>query len=123
VSGALLRWAMRHLSGDPKANLVIMGDFNEGQPIGSDSQALSVLFQARPTMMDVLSSFGGKISTHADGKAYDRIIVSDSVFRGLNGFRLQKVLIQPNRHGKGEDRRSYSDHFPVVAFIESPSVR
>src|SRR5947208_4160556 len=24
---ALLRWAMRHLSGDPKANLVIMGDF------------------------------------------------------------------------------------------------
>ncbi len=27
---ALLRWAMRHLSGDPKANLVTMGDFNEG---------------------------------------------------------------------------------------------
>lgn len=23
---ALLRWAMRHLSGDPTANLVIMGD-------------------------------------------------------------------------------------------------
>ena len=27
---ALLKWAMRHLSGDPKANLVILGDFNEG---------------------------------------------------------------------------------------------
>ena len=30
---ALLRWAMRHLSGDPKANLVILGDFNEGPAI------------------------------------------------------------------------------------------
>ena len=26
---ALLRWAMRHLSSDSKANVVIMGDFNE----------------------------------------------------------------------------------------------
>jgi len=39
---------MRHLSGDPKANLVIMGDFNEGHPGGSDGQALAVLFQANP---------------------------------------------------------------------------
>ncbi len=26
------RWALRLLSGNPKANLVIMGDFNEGKP-------------------------------------------------------------------------------------------
>ncbi len=32
--------------GDPKANLVIMGDFNEGQPVGSEGQALSVLLLA-----------------------------------------------------------------------------
>ena len=28
---ALLRWAMRHLATRPKANLVILGDFNEAQ--------------------------------------------------------------------------------------------
>ncbi len=43
---------MRHLSGDPKANLVILGDFNEGHPVGSDSQALGVLFQAKPSLVD-----------------------------------------------------------------------
>jgi hypothetical protein len=29
------RWAMRHLAKDLKANLVIMGDFNEGHPVGN----------------------------------------------------------------------------------------
>ena len=48
---ALLKWAMRHLSGDPKANLVILGDFNEGHPVGSESQALDVLFQAKPSQI------------------------------------------------------------------------
>ena len=43
---ALLRWAMWHLSGDPKANLVIMGDFNEGQQVGSLEDALAVLKMA-----------------------------------------------------------------------------
>ena len=65
---ALLRWAMRHLSGDPKANLVIMGDFNEGQQVGSDRQALTVLFQAKPALVDGLGILNGKISTHTDGK-------------------------------------------------------
>ena len=31
---------MRHLAGDSKANVVIMGDFNEGHPVGSAGQAL-----------------------------------------------------------------------------------
>jgi hypothetical protein len=112
---ALLRWAMRHLASDPKANLVVLGDFNEGKPVGSDEQALAVLFQAKPPMMDALSSLGGKISTHTDGKAYDRILVSTAMAKGLNGLKLESVSIQSHRHGKGEERRSYTDHFPVVA--------
>jgi hypothetical protein len=36
---ALLWLAVRHLAKDPKANLAIMGDFNEGEPVGSDTQA------------------------------------------------------------------------------------
>jgi endonuclease/exonuclease/phosphatase family metal-dependent hydrolase len=45
---ALLRWAMWNLSGDPNANLVIMGDFNEGQPVGSDGQLWPVCFRRNP---------------------------------------------------------------------------
>ncbi len=55
---ALLRWAMRHLSGDPRFNLVIMGDFNEGHPVDSDDQALAVLFRAKPPIVDTLKAFG-----------------------------------------------------------------
>ena len=43
-----------HSSRNPKANLVILGDFNEGHPVGSDSQALDVLFQAKPPLVDAL---------------------------------------------------------------------
>ena len=114
---ALLRWAMRHLSGDPKANVVILGDFNEGHPVGSDGQALAVLFQARPPMVDALSTLSGKVSTHTDGKAYDRILVSNAIAKGLNRLELDRVVIQQHRHGKGEERRSYRDHFPVVATL------
>ncbi len=114
---ALLRWAMRHLSGNPKANVVIMGDFNEGHPVGSDEQALAVLFQAKPPMVDALSTLSGKVATHADGKAYDRILVSDAIAKGLNRPTLEQVVIQPHRHGKGAERRSYTDHFPVVAVV------
>jgi endonuclease/exonuclease/phosphatase family metal-dependent hydrolase len=70
---ALLRWAMRHLSGNPKANVVIMGDFNEGHSVGSDSQALDVLCQAKPPLVGALGTLSGKVTTHTDGKAYDRI--------------------------------------------------
>jgi endonuclease/exonuclease/phosphatase family metal-dependent hydrolase len=114
---ALLKWAMRHLSGDPKANLVILGDFNEGHPVGSDSQALDVLFQAKPPLVDALGTLSGKVTTHTDGKAYDRILVSDAIAKGLNRLKLERVIIQPHRHGKWEERRLYTDHFPVVAVV------
>ncbi len=114
---ALLRWAMRHLASDPKANLVIMGDFNEGHPVGSDKQALVVLFQAKPPLVDALATLSGRISTHTDGKAYDRILVSDAIAKGLNGLKLDRVVIRTHRHGKGEERRSYTDHYPVAAIF------
>jgi hypothetical protein len=114
---ALLRWAMRPLAKNPKANLAVMGDFNEGHPVGSDDQALAVLFQAKPPMVDALSTLSGKISTHTDGKAYDRILVSEAIAKGLNRLKLERVVIQPHRHGKGEERRFYTDHFPVVATL------
>ena len=114
---ALLRWSMRHLSGNPKANVVILGDFNEGRPVGHEEQALNVLFQAQPPMVDALSTLSGRVSTHADGKAYDRIFVSDAIAKGANKLMLERVEIVSHRHGKGEERRLYTDHFPVTAVL------
>lgn len=111
---ALLRWAMRHLAGDPKANLVILGDFNEGRAVGDSGSTLGVLFQSRPPMVDALGLLNGKVATHTDGKAYDRIIVSDAIARGSNRLKLDRVEVLKHRHGKGDERRLYTDHFPVV---------
>lgn len=111
---ALLRWVMRHLSGNPKANVVILGDFNEGAYKGP-AQSLAVLFQAKPPMVDVFEQLPGRPRTHADGKAYDRILISEGIYRGLSGLKLDGVEIRRHTYGKGPDRRFYTDHFPVVA--------
>jgi predicted GNAT superfamily acetyltransferase len=34
--------------------------------------------------------------------------------KGLNRLKLERVVIQPHRHGKGEERRVYTDYFPLV---------
>ena len=114
---ALLKWAMRHLSGNPKANLIILGDFNEGKPVGSASQALEAIFQAKASLVDALGTLSGKVTTHTDGKAYDRILVSDAIAKGLNWLKLERVVIQPHRHAKKEEQRLYTDHYPVAAVL------
>ncbi len=68
-------------------------------------------------MVDALTTLTGKISTHTDGKAYDRILVSDAMAKGLSGLKLEGVTIVRHRHGKGEERRLYTDHFPVIATL------
>jgi len=50
----------------------------------------------------------------ADGKAFDRILVSDAIARGLSGLKLESVSVLWHRHGKGPERRLCTDHFPVV---------
>ncbi len=62
--------------------------------MGGDGQALAVLFQARPPLVDALTTLSGKISTHTDGKAYVRILVSDAIAKGLNRLKLERVVIQ-----------------------------
>ena len=111
---ALLRWSMRHLAGKPKANVVILGDFNEGKPPGRPDQSLAVLFDARPPMVDAFDRLTGRLATHHDGRAYDRVIVSDAIAKGLAGLRLEDVIIGRHRRGGREDRVMYTDHFPVT---------
>jgi len=115
---ALLRWCMRHLAQDPKANVVILGDFNENK-VGSPEQSLAVLFQAKPPMRDPFESLKTKITTHAGGGAYDRIILSDAIVKGLNHLEFESVSIGRHSRGRGDERRLYTDHFPVtVRLIE-----
>ncbi len=70
-------------------------------------------------MVDALSTLSGKIRTHTDGKAYDRIILSDALVNGLAGLKWAAVQIQEHRHGKGPDRRLYTDHFLVLVNLIS----
>lgn len=116
---ALLRWAMRHLAADPAANVIILGDFNEGKRPGNGKQALSVLFQARPPLVDTLASFAGKPQTHANGNAYDRILISDALAQGHSRLKFQTLVIGTHSHGRGDTRRLYTDHFPVTAIFDA----
>lgn len=121
---ALLRWAMRHLAKNPKANVMIMGDFNEGKPVGSPDQNLAALFQSKPPMIDVFDHFKGKPVTHPSGMALDRILISDGLFRGSSGLRFSGVQVQRHSTDRGQARRLYTDHYPVFAsFLVSPSER
>ena len=47
-------------------------------------------------------------------------LASDAIAKGLNRLKLERVVIQAHRHGKGEERRRYTDHFPVVAALRLP---
>jgi len=111
---ALLRWSMRHLANDPKANVIILGDFNEGKAVGSPDGNVAVLFQAKPPMFDSLTLLDGKIKTHTDGKAYDRIFVSEAINQGNAGLKLKGIEVLEHRHGKKDERRLYTDHFPTA---------
>jgi hypothetical protein len=72
------------------------------------------LLQTKPPMFDTLTTIKGRAATHADGRSYDRVFVSDSIARGSSGLKLDHVEIVAHRHGRKE-RRLYTDHFPVVA--------
>jgi endonuclease/exonuclease/phosphatase family metal-dependent hydrolase len=110
---ALLRWAMRHLAKNPKANLIIMGDFNEGMLVGSPEQNLAVLFQSQPPMIDVFDHFKGKPVTHSSGIALDRILISDGLFRGSSDLKFSGVQVQRHCKDRGVAKRLYTDHYPV----------
>ena len=60
---------------------------------------------------------GGKFRTHAAGKAYDRILISAALENGASNWKFEKVFAQPHTHGKGEEKKLFTDHFPVTAIF------
>lgn len=113
-NAALLRWSMRHLANNPKGNVVIMGDFNEGKKPGSTQQSLAVLFKSKPPLVDPMAAITGKPITHRGGGAYDRVLISDALATGDSGWRFLDMVIGVHKH----DARLYSDHFPVSINLE-----
>jgi hypothetical protein len=116
---ALRNWAARQLAKNPNENLIILGDFNESKKPGDPRQSLSVLLQTN-LLRDPFELMSGKIRTHANGKAYDRILFSDAMMKGVAGLKFENISVREHPYGKGTNRYWFTDHFPVTAaFSES----
>jgi endonuclease/exonuclease/phosphatase family metal-dependent hydrolase len=112
---ALKKWANDRLAKNPRANLVILGDFNESKFPGDAAASLAALVPPVGPLRDSFSVAGGRFRTHANGKAYDRILFSEPMMKGESGLKFLTVFVQPHTHGKGAEKYWFTDHFPVTA--------
>jgi hypothetical protein len=112
---ALKQWAAARLAKNPNENLIILGDFNETKNAGDPAASVSVLAGTNAPMHDAFSFSTGKFRTHANGRAYDRILFSPALADGAAGLKFEKVFVQPHSHGKGAEKYWFTDHFPVTA--------
>ena len=112
---ALKAWTSARLAKNPHENLVIIGDFNEAKKPGDATAALAPLLAPPPGLHDAFVLTGGKARTHANGQAYDRVLISPALAQGDAGIKFVTVSVQPHKHGKGEEKKLFSDHFPVTA--------
>lgn len=101
---ALALWANKRLQKNTSVNLIILGDFNETKPVDDPTQALASLLQAKPQLHDAFEFTKGTIRTHAYGKAYDRIILSESLAHGMAGLKFESISVREHNHGKGADK-------------------
>ena len=116
-NAALKKWADDRLAKNPRANLVILGDFNESKEPGEKNASVAVLQPPGGPLRDAFLQTGGHFKTHADGEAFDRILLSESLVKGAAGLKFEKVFVQEHTHGKGADRYWFTDHFPVTAIL------
>ena len=68
-----------------------------------------------PGLHDAFVLTGENARTHANGKAYDRILISSALAQGDAGIKFETISVQPHKHGKGEEKKLFTDHFPVTA--------
>jgi hypothetical protein len=115
---ALEKWAARQLAKSPRENLIILGDFNESKQPGDPAQSLWPLVQTNAPLHDPFALLSGeKIRTHADGDAYDRILLSGAIMSGASGLKFENISVRGHPYGKGTNRYWFTDHFPVTAAL------
>ena len=114
-NAALKKWADNRLAKKTNANLIVLGDFNETTAPGATNAALALLIQPAGPLRDAFVLAGGKFRTHATGKTYDRILISAALEQGDLRWKFEKVFTQPHTHGKSEEKKLFTDHFPVTA--------
>jgi hypothetical protein len=115
---ALKKWADGRLAKNPRANLVILGDFNEAGSPGDTNASVAALTLPAGPLRDAFVPADAKIPTHANGKAYDRILFSAPLQTGEAGLKFESVFVQRHTHGKGAERYWFTDHFPVTAVFD-----
>lgn len=114
-NAALKNWAAGRLAKNPQANLIVLGDFNEAKPPGDPAAAVAALTEPAGPLRDAFLQTTNAFHTHANGRAYDRLLFSESLLNGTAGFKFRTVLVQRHKHGKGAEKHWFTDHFPVTA--------
>jgi hypothetical protein len=79
--------------------------------------SLFPLVQKNNPLCDPFSFLKERPRTHADGKAYDRILLSDAIVKGDAGLKFENISVQEHSHGKGAEKYWFTDHFPVTATL------
>jgi hypothetical protein len=115
---ALKKWADSQLEKNPKANVIILGDFNDSKPPGAEESPMAVLQPFAGPLRDTFLQSERTFHTHANGRAYDRIFISKALLTGSGGWKFQDVFVQRHAHGKGMEKYWFTDHFPVTAVFE-----
>ena len=115
---ALKKWADSLLEKNSKANVIIIGDFNDAKVPGDDESPLVPLLLPAGPLLDTFVQVDRVFRTHANGRAYDRILISKSLASGASGWKFQDVFVQRHSHGKGMEKYWFTDHFPVTAVFD-----
>jgi endonuclease/exonuclease/phosphatase family metal-dependent hydrolase len=115
---ALKTWADARLAANPRANVIVLGDFNETTVPGATDTSLVPLVPPAGALRDVFVLAGGSFHTHAYGKAYDRVLISRALEAGEAHWKFETVFVQRHNHGKGAEKNLFTDHFPVTAVFD-----
>ncbi|WP_010522751.1 endonuclease [Aquimarina agarivorans] len=127
----------------PKANVIIMGDFNDDPADKSFKKILQTKAVTKPyakyhlyNTMEILHKKGlGSLAYRDKWNLFDQIIISNTLLDSI-GFRLYKsyvfnpkFLVHSKGNYKGYPKRTfsrgkytagYSDHFPVYMYLIRP---
>lgn len=109
---AILKYSQRFLK-EPDANLIVMGDFNEKEPVDSTGGDIGILLNNG--LNDSSSYINGDKSTHQKfRRTLDRILISPAINENTQGLQISDVWITPHKFSPYEG----TDHYPITLLLE-----